>query len=66
MISQVMRTKEAFEFLQSLSVNHVKDLPNPWHGSMIHTDGVVVVIEDWGYLTGKHLVSIYDRSELQD
>lgn len=65
MMSQVMQTKEAFEFIQSLTVDSAKDLPNPWNGAMIHTDGVVIVIEDWGYLTGKHLISIYDPSELQ-
>lgn len=63
MVSQVMSVLEAVEFLHSLDEHTAEDLPNPWHGSKIETDGLVVIVEEWGYLTSKMLVSIFDSSE---
>lgn len=63
MICQVMPAHEAFQFIDSLSAEITKALPKPWHGTLIRMDGLVVIIEEWGYLTGKMLVSVWNATE---
>ena len=63
MMSQVMGVLEAVEFIHSLDEYTATHLPNPWHGSKIETDGLVVIVEEWGYLTSKMLVSIFTDDE---
>ena len=63
MVSQRMTDLEAVEFMHSLSPYEAEHLPNPWEGSKLEIDGLVVIIEKWGYLTGKMLVTIFEHDE---
>lgn len=65
MISQVMTDLEAVEFMHSIAPYEAEHLPTPWHGSRIRIDGLLVIIEEWGYLREKMLVSIFTKEEYE-
>lgn len=63
MIIQVMPRHEAYAFVADLDSQAAEALSSPWCGILFRMDGLVVIVEEWGYLTDKMQVSIWDEAE---